>query len=43
MAEAKIALLLIEPQDTEFGEGLTAPVQATEEKIAKLLIELLAK
>jgi hydrogenase 3 maturation protease len=43
MAEAKIALLLIEPQDTEFGEGLTAPVQATEEKIAKLLLELLAK
>jgi hydrogenase 3 maturation protease len=42
MAEAKIALLLIEPEDTEFGEGLTATVQAAAEKITKQLIELLA-
>jgi hydrogenase 3 maturation protease len=42
MAEAKIALLLIEPGDTEFGEGLTATVQATAEKTTKQLIELLA-
>jgi hydrogenase 3 maturation protease len=41
MAEAKIALLLIEPQDTEFGEGLTATVQAAAEKITKQLLELL--
>jgi hydrogenase 3 maturation protease len=43
MAEAKIALLLIEPEDTEFGEGLTATVQATAEEVTKRLIELLAK
>ena len=43
MADAKIALLLIEPQDTEFGEGLTANVQTTAEKVTKWLIELLAK
>jgi hydrogenase 3 maturation protease len=43
MSEAKIALLLIEPQDTEFGEGLTAPMQTTAEKITKQLIELLAE
>jgi hydrogenase 3 maturation protease len=42
MAEAKIALLLIEPGDTEFGEGLTVTVQATAEKTTKQLIELLA-
>jgi hydrogenase 3 maturation protease len=43
MSEAKIALLLIEPEDTEFGEGLTSPVQDTAEKLAKQLIKLLAK
>ena len=43
MAEAKIALLLIEPEDTEFGEGLTATVQATAEEVTKRLTELLAK
>ena len=42
MSEAKIALLLIEPQDTEFGEGLTDDVQTTAQKITKWLIELLA-
>jgi hydrogenase 3 maturation protease len=41
MAEAKIALLLIEPEYTEFGEGLTPKVQATAEKITKQLLELL--
>ena len=41
MAEAKIALLLIEPEDTEFGEGLTATVQAAAEEVTKRLIELL--
>jgi len=43
MSEAKIALLLIEPQDTEFGEGLTGIVQTAAEEITKKLIELLAK
>ena len=41
MSEAKIALLLIEPEYTEFGEGLTAKVQATAEKITKQLLQLL--
>ena len=40
MTEAKIALLLVEPEDTEFGEGLTPEVQATAEKITKILLEL---
>jgi len=35
--EAKIALLLIEPKNTEFGEGLTAEVQAAAEKIVNIL------
>jgi hydrogenase 3 maturation protease len=39
-AEAKIALLLIEPENTEFGEGLTASVQAAAEKTTKILLEL---
>jgi hydrogenase 3 maturation protease len=43
MAEAKIALLLIEPEDTEFGEGLTPTVQATAEKVAVMLRKLLSK
>jgi len=37
MTGAKIALLLIEPKNTEFGEGLTAEVQAAAEKIANIL------
>lgn len=37
MTKAKIALLLIEPKNTEFGEGLTAEVQAAAEKIANIL------
>jgi len=40
MTEAKIALLLIEPEKTEFGEGLTQTVQAAAEKITKILLEL---
>ena len=40
MAEAKIALLLIEPENTEFGEGLTQKVQTAAEKITKMLLEL---
>jgi hydrogenase 3 maturation protease len=42
MAEAKIALLLIEPENTEFGEDLTPTAQATAEKITKILLELLS-
>jgi Ni,Fe-hydrogenase maturation factor len=40
MTEAKIALLLIEPENTEFGEDLTPTVQAAAEKITKILLEL---
>lgn len=40
MAEAKIALLLIEPENTDFGEGLTPAVQAAAEKITQILLEL---
>jgi hydrogenase 3 maturation protease len=38
---AKIALLLIEPKSMEFGEGLTAEVQAVAESLTKVLIDLL--
>jgi hydrogenase 3 maturation protease len=41
MAETKLALLLIEPKDTDFGEGLTHEVQASAEQIVKTLLELL--
>ena len=40
MTGAKIALLLVEPEDTDFGEGLTTKVQAAAEKIAKTLLEI---
>ncbi len=39
---AKIALLLIEPKSVEFGEGLTAEVQAATERLTKILLGLLA-
>jgi hydrogenase 3 maturation protease len=42
MTEAKIALLLIEPENTEFGEGLMPTAQAAAEKITKILLELLS-
>ena len=38
---AKIGLLLIEPECMEFGEGLSAEVEATSERLTKLLLELL--
>jgi hydrogenase 3 maturation protease len=40
MTEAKIALLLVEPENTEFGEGLTPGVQKAAEKINKVMLEL---
>jgi hydrogenase 3 maturation protease len=39
MAETKIALLLIEPETTEFGEGLTATVQVSAAKITEILLK----
>lgn len=41
MAETKIALLLIEPETAEFGEGLTATLQVAVEKITKILLKRL--
>ncbi len=38
---AKIALLLIEPKSMEFGEGLTAEVEAAADRLTKLLLDLL--
>ncbi|MFQ6086440.1 MAG: hydrogenase 3 maturation endopeptidase HyCI [Candidatus Bathyarchaeia archaeon] len=38
---AKIALLLIQPGDTSFGEGLTQEVQNTAKHMARLLSRLL--
>ena len=38
---AKIALLLIEPKSTEFGEGLSAEVQGAAERLTKVLVRLL--
>jgi hydrogenase 3 maturation protease len=40
MTESKIALLLIEPEKTEFGEGLTPEVQKAAMKINKIMLEL---
>jgi hydrogenase maturation protease len=39
--KAKIALLLIEPKKTDFGEGLTSEVEAVAKEIANFLIKLL--
>jgi len=38
---AKIALLLIQPRDTSFGEELTQEVQKTADRMARLLSRLL--
>jgi hydrogenase 3 maturation protease len=38
---AKIALLLVEPKSMEFGEDLTAEVQAVAERLVKVLLKLL--
>jgi Ni,Fe-hydrogenase maturation factor len=43
MAGAKIALLLIEPKNAEFGEGLTPEIQGAAEKITTILLNLLCK
>lgn len=38
---AKIALLLVEPNSMEFGEGLSVEVKAAAERLGKLLLYLL--
>ncbi len=39
--EAKIALLMIQPGDTSFGEGLTEEVEKTAEYLTNLLLKIL--
>ena len=41
--DAKIGLLLIEPKNMEFGEGLNVEVEAAAERLTKLLLELLVQ
>jgi hydrogenase 3 maturation protease len=43
MTKAKIALLLIEPESIEFGEGLTSTLKASTKGIADTLIRLVPK
>ncbi len=40
--EAKIALLLVQPKDTSFGEGLTAEVKETADNLANFLSRILS-
>jgi hydrogenase 3 maturation protease len=39
--KAKIALLLVEPEKSDFGEGLTPSVQASVKEIVKALLKVL--
>ncbi|MEM3726753.1 MAG: hydrogenase 3 maturation endopeptidase HyCI, partial [Candidatus Bathyarchaeia archaeon] len=39
--KAKVALLLIEPKQTDFGEGLTPEVEKAGQKIVKTLLKVL--
>ncbi|MCS7096126.1 MAG: hydrogenase maturation protease [Nitrososphaerota archaeon] len=41
--EAKIGLLLIQPKQTDFGEGLTPEVEASAEKLSSILLSKLPK
>lgn len=43
MTGSKISLLLIEPENTDFGEGLSKRVEAASQLITKMLLELFAK
>jgi hydrogenase 3 maturation protease len=38
---AKVGLLLIEPKNMEFGEGLSVEVEAASEQLTRLLLEML--
>jgi hydrogenase 3 maturation protease len=40
---AKISLLLIEPERSDFGEGLSSEVEASAKELAQLLLEMLPK
>ncbi|MCJ7424918.1 hydrogenase 3 maturation endopeptidase HyCI [Candidatus Bathyarchaeota archaeon] len=39
--KAKIALLLIEPKETDFGEGLSSEVGASTQQITSILLDIL--
>jgi hydrogenase 3 maturation protease len=41
LAQAKLALLLIEPKNTDFGEGLTPEVSASADSIVQTILQLL--
>jgi len=41
MTHAKIALLAIQPKDTDFGEGLTPEIEKTAEYLINLLLKML--
>jgi len=41
--KAKIALLVIQPKDSSFGEGLTQKLENTAKRLAKLLSRMLSK
>ena len=41
MSKAKLALLLIEPKNTDFGEGLTEEVSESASRIVELLLKIL--
>jgi hydrogenase 3 maturation protease len=41
--DAKIGLLLIEPKNIEFGEGLSVEVEVAAERLIKLLLQLLVQ
>jgi hydrogenase 3 maturation protease len=40
---AKVALLLVQPKNVEFGEGLSTELQVASEQLAGLLLDLLSK
>jgi Ni,Fe-hydrogenase maturation factor len=41
LTKTKIALLLIEPKNVEFGEGLTPEVASSAERVVKTLLSVL--
>jgi hydrogenase 3 maturation protease len=43
MSQAKLALLLVEPKNTEFGEGLSSEVAAASNMIVRILLDLLPR
>jgi hydrogenase 3 maturation protease len=42
MAQTKLALLLIEPKNTDFGEGLTEVVAASAGRVVEVLLKILS-